>query len=89
MIAIKDEVNGLLAKLKTERDEIHLKLHLATMDVQQEFEVAEEKWAALKDKGEELARESADMTEEWKAKVDIVAEELSDAYQRIAKRLTE
>ena len=88
-MTMKDEVTGLLAKLKTERDEIHLKLHLASMDVKQEFDEAEKKLAELKEHGAELLDDSIEASDELKAKVDIIAEELKEAYQRISKRLAE
>ena len=88
-MAIKDEVAGLLAKFKTERDEIQLKLHLASMDIKQEFEDAEKKLAQLKEHGAELMDDSLEASDELKAKVNIIAEELKEAYQRISKRLAE
>ena len=47
---IKEEFNNLLDKLKTERDEINLKLHLASLEVKTEFEEAEPHWEQLKSK---------------------------------------
>jgi hypothetical protein len=88
-MAIKQEFNNLLDKLKTERDEINLKLHLATLEVKQEFEEAEPKWNQLKSKGSEIVDESVEVSEEVLAKAKIVGEELKETYQRIAKRLTE
>ncbi|MEI6706910.1 MAG: hypothetical protein WCK96_07205 [Methylococcales bacterium] len=37
-MSIKEEFDHLLDKLKAERDEISLKLHLATLEVKQEFD---------------------------------------------------
>ena len=88
-MAIKEELNSLLAKLKTERDEVHLKLHLASMEVKQEFDDAEKKWESLKEKGTELVDESVEASDEVLAKAKIIGEELKDTYQRIAKRLSE
>ena len=88
-MTIKNEVTGLLAKFKTERDEIQLKLHLASMDIRQEFEDAEEKLAELKEHSAELVDDSLEASDELKAKVNIIAEELKEAYQRISKRLAE
>jgi hypothetical protein len=88
-MAIKQEFNNLLDKLKAERDEINLKLHLATLEVKQEFEEAEPKWNQLKSKGSEIVDESVEISEEVFAKAKIVGEELKETYQRIAKRLSE
>jgi hypothetical protein len=86
---MKEEFNNLLEKLKAERDEIGLKLHLASMEVKQEFEASESTWQALKSKGSELVDGSAELSEDVLAKGKIVAEELKETYQRIANRLSE
>lgn len=86
---IKEEFNHLIDKLKTERDEINLKLHLATLEVKQEFEEAEPKLNQLKIKGAEIIDESVEVSEDMLAKAKIVGEELKETYQRIAKRLSE
>ncbi len=88
-MAIKEEFNHLLDKLKTERDAINLKLHLASMEVKKEFEEAEPKWDQLKSKGTEIVDDSKEISEEVLAKAKIVGEELKETYQRIAKRLAE
>jgi hypothetical protein len=86
---IKIEFDNLLAKLKSERDEITLKLHLASMEAKEEFEEAEKHWEALKIKAAEIADDSKETSEEFIAKAKIVGEELKNAYDRISKRLVE
>ena len=88
-MAIKEEFNNLLDKLKTERDEISLKLHLASMEAKEEFNSAEQQWNLVKTKAAEIADDSVDTSEEFVAKAKVVGEELKETYQRIAKRLTE
>ena len=88
-MAIKEEFNHLLDKLKTERDEISLKLHLATLEVKQEFEEAEPQWEQLKSKGSEILDDSKEISEDVLAKAKIIGDELKETYQRIAKRLSE
>ena len=88
-MSIKIEFENLLAKLKSERDEIALKLHLASMEVQEEFEEAEKNWDKLKIKATEIADESKETSEELIAKAKIVGEELKETYSRISKRLTD
>jgi hypothetical protein len=87
-MSVKIEFDHLLEKLKSERDEITLKLHLASMEAKEEFEEADRHWDALKIKAAEIADESKETSEEFIAKAKIVAEELRDAYERISKRLT-
>jgi hypothetical protein len=86
---IKIELDNLLEKLMSQRDEIILKLHLASMEVKEEFEEAEKKWETLKIKATEIADNSKETSEELIAKAKIIGEELKEAYERISKRLTD
>ncbi|TAN66124.1 MAG: hypothetical protein EPN17_14740 [Methylobacter sp.] len=88
-MSIKDDFGNLLDKLQVERDEINLKLHLASMEAKQEFEEAEKEWGSLKIKAAEIADESVETSEEFIIKAKIIGEELKDTYYRIAKRLAE
>ncbi|MDP1665204.1 MAG: hypothetical protein Q8L79_08745 [Methylobacter sp.] len=87
-MSIKEDFESVLKKLQTERDEINLKLHLASMEARQEFEEAEKEWSRLKVKAAEIGDESVETSEEFIANAKIVGEELKDTYHRIAKRLT-
>ena len=88
-MTMKIEFDTLLEKLKSERDEISLKLHLASMEAKEEFEEAEKNWDQLKIKAAEIADDSKETSEEFIAKAKIVGEELKEAYNRISKRLTD
>ena len=88
-MTIKQEFEHLLQALQTERDEINLKLHLASMEARQEFEEAEKDWDRLRSKASAIADESVDTSEEFIAKAKIVGEELKEAYNRIGKRLAD
>jgi len=48
IMSTKIEFDNLLEKLKSERDELKLKLHLASMEGKEEFEEAEKNWDKLK-----------------------------------------
>lgn len=88
-MGMKEEFDKLVAKLKTERDEVALKMHLASMDAKEEFEEAEKKWGQVKTKASEIADDAVETSEEYIAKAKIVGEELKETYHRIAKRLSE
>ena len=88
-MTMKIEFDHLLEKLKTERDELKLKLHLASMEAKEEFEEAEKNWDKLKIKAAEIADDSKETSEEFIAKAKIIGEELKEAYVRIAKRLAD
>ena len=87
-MSIKIEFDTLLEQLQSERDEIALKIHLASMEAKEEFECAEKIWDKLRNKAIELADESKETSEELIAKAKIVGEELKDTYCRINKRIS-
>lgn len=85
---MRDEFDKLVKKLKTERDELKLKMHLGSMEAREEFEQAEKTWSQLKSKASEIADDAAETSDEFISKARIVGEELKDTYHRIAKRLS-
>ena len=88
-MSIKIEFDNLVEQLKSERDEIALKIHLASMEAKEEFECAEKNWTQLKIKLNELANESKETSEELITKAKIVGEELKETYSRISNRISE
>jgi hypothetical protein len=86
-MAIKEEFNELLEKVKTQRDEVRLKIGLASLEAKEEIEMAEQQWLHIKAKASEIADETVETSEEYIAKAKIVGEELKDTYQRIVNRL--
>ena len=57
-MTMKIEFDSLLEKLKSQRDELMLKLHLASMEAKEEFEEADKHWDTLKNKAAEIADDS-------------------------------
>lgn len=85
---MKEEFRKLVEKLKMERDEIKLKIHLGSMDAKEEFEEAEKKWHHVKTKASYMTDDAVETTEEVITKSKIVGEELKETYNRISKRLS-
>ena len=88
-MSLHTDFENLLSKLNIEREELQLKLHLASMEAKDEFEEAEKQWQQIKNKASEIADESIETSEEYIAKAKIIGEELKETYHRIAKRLSE
>lgn len=88
-MSIKNEFDNLLDNLDAIRGEIQLKLSLASLEARDEYEEAEKQWRQVKVKAAEIADDSIETSEEYIAKAKIIGDELKDAYQRIAKRLSE
>lgn len=84
---MKQEFEDLMAKLTAQRDEANLQLHLASMEVKEEFENADKTWEQVKQKASDIADDSVETSDEFISAAKVVGEELTDAYQRIAKRI--
>lgn len=85
---IREEFDKLIDKLKTERDELKLKMHLGSMEVREEFEQAEKTWDQLKSKASVIADDAVETTDEYIGKAKMVGEELKETYRRITRRLS-
>ena len=86
---LKENFKKLVEKLRMERDEINLKIHLGSMEAQREFEESEDKWRHLRTTVADVANESKSISEEFITKSKIVGDELKETYKRISKRLSE
>ncbi|MGR8932765.1 MAG: hypothetical protein ACU837_00060 [Gammaproteobacteria bacterium] len=86
-MALTEDFDNLTEKLKQQRDEINLQLHLASMEVKEEWERNEQKWNQFKTQLAEIRDETKDVTEELAAATIVIGEELGNAYRRIIARL--
>jgi hypothetical protein len=86
---IKKEFSELVESLKTERDEIQLKLHLASMEAKEEFATLDDKWDLVTQKAAEMADDAAEMSEDALDKAKQVGEELKETYQKLRAKLSE
>ncbi len=85
----KKEFEHLSQKLKAERDEINLKLHLAAMEVRDEIQEADKKWESFKIKADAIADSTKETSHEVISKTKIIGEELKETYKRIKRRFDE
>jgi hypothetical protein len=68
--------------LKRARDEIKLKIHLGSKEIQDEWSALEQRWSAFESKAE-LDKSARDVSDA----VKILGAELKDAFARIRKAL--
>jgi hypothetical protein len=85
---LHEELTKLSETLKQQRDEIRLKLHLASAELKDEWEESEREWGHFKDKVAEVVDDSKETTAEFLEKTRIVGEELKSAYKNIHRRLS-
>jgi len=88
----KDEVrhrwDEALARLKQERDELALKMHLGKKEAADEWEKLETKWHDIKARKMPPMKEAADETTVGVGlALELAAEELKKGYERIRKLL--
>ena len=88
----KDEVrhrwDEALARLKQERDELALKMHLGKKEAADEWEKLETKWHDIKARKMPAMKEAADETTVGVGlALELAAEELKKGYERIRKLL--
>jgi len=84
-----NELETIMEGLKKDRDEINLKLHLATMELKDEFNSLEDKWNLVVKTASEAAGEAAETSDEVIKKAKLVGGELKETYQRIRTILSE
>lgn len=85
---MKTSWNEMVAKLKTERDELALKMHLGRKDLQSEWEQLEAKWNELKAvKGPPLKEAASQTAHGVGTAMELAADELKKGYEKIRKLL--
>jgi len=77
----------LIEKLKSERDEMQLQLHLAKEDLADDWEAMEAKWETLENKLSAAQQEAARSADDVGDAVEILVGEIKQAYKRIKSRL--
>lgn len=86
---------SLLGKLRRERDELKLKLHLAGKEAQDRFDELEKKWEAIENRAEPLTgavKEAGSAAGQQARKVtgaalDLAAKEIKGGYQKLRSLL--
>jgi chromosome segregation ATPase len=79
----------VIAKLKQERDELKLQLHLASMDAKDEYERVSGKVDQLTDQYEPVKDAVEDTAENIFTALGMVADELKVGFERVRKTITE
>lgn len=85
--AVKSEINGLIQKLKTERDELNLQLHLAKAEVLEEWELMEHKWHQFQSKAAQVGDATLGASKEVNEAAHLLGSEVKAGYQRIREAI--
>lgn len=81
------DMDELVSSLRTQRDELRVRLHLMKAEVRDEFEDLETQWNHLESRLSRAADASKDSAGEVGAAAKQLAEEIGAAYARIKKAL--
>ncbi len=87
MTSLKDDLAVIVAELKTQRDILAVKIHLAKADVQDEWHELEKKWQHLAARSEQLKEEAKELAEDVQEDLAELGEDLKEGYQRIKRLL--
>ena len=82
-----ERVQEMVEKLKQQRDELRVKMHLAKADAKDEWNELEGKWDSLKDRMRAAGGEAGEVSEDIGDALKGLASELKNGYARIRDRL--
>ena len=81
-------MDELLARLRTERDELRVQLHLFKAEAREEWDEMERRWERFEAKAKKAGEAAAESGEDILDAGRQLAEEIGKAYQRIRKSLS-
>lgn len=76
-----------MGKLRQERDELRLQVHLGKAELKEEWEGLEHKWETLEARMADAAGEARDASQDVVAAIGVLTDELGHAYRRIREKL--
>jgi len=85
MSDIKIRIDKMLNELRQERDELHVKLHLAKLEAGDEWEKIEAKFVKMESKARELGDATKDASKDVGAAAKLLGEEIRDGLKKIAR----
>jgi len=81
--ALKKEIAELFQSLKTERDELRVRIHLAQADAQDEWAKLEKSWGDFEEKAAVVTEVAADASKEVGTAARLLGDELKKGYGRV------
>ncbi len=84
---IQESYKDVIAALRQERDELRVRIHLANMEIHDEWEQIERKWEHLQSKGHDLSEATGKSAHEIGEAFSILGGELKEAYRRLKRAL--
>ncbi len=87
MAQLKEDLNTVFEELKTQRDVLALKIHLAKADVKDEWQLLEKKWDHFSARSGQVKEEVKETADDVGEDLKYLTEDLREGYSRIIKLL--
>jgi len=84
---LRAEAQQIIDKLKTERDELKVRMHLARAEVREEWDKVEGRWHELEHKARQLGAAASTSSKDIGVAMHLLGDEVTHAYQRIRRTL--
>ncbi len=85
----KEDLSEAWGKLRQERDELKVKMHLGTMEAKEEWDELEKKWQRFESKAADAKDQVVETSREVGEGAQLIVKELREAYRRIRDGLRE
>ena len=86
-MTMKGEIEESMKVIRQQRDELQLKIHLAGLEVQDEWETLEEKWDELVNKSMQLKKQLDPTLDDINVAYSLLEDELKKGYEQLKKAL--
>lgn len=83
MTSPREELSKVVDQLKTQRDELRVRMHLAKAEARDQWEALEKRWDHLRAEMEVVGREAGRAAGDVGAAAKLVLEEIKQGYERI------
>lgn len=86
-MTIGQEIDGMLAKLKQQRDELKLQAHLFKAETRDDWEKVEDQWQHFQSRAKQVSNASGEVGEEIASAVRDLGHEIREGYKKIQRSL--
>ncbi len=84
----KAGLDEALERLRQERDELRVKVHLGGMEAKEKWDALEQKWETLQGRVAQAKKDAGEKARDANEAVGVIAKELQAAYKRIRNDLS-
>ena len=84
---VREWVDDLVDELKEERDKLRVRVHLAKMEANEDWEELEAKFEKLQSKAKVVGKATTDSAEDVGEAVKLLGQEIKDGFKHIARQL--